>query len=188
MVTTPRRASTIAMSYRPACVEVRGVPTGQRQDCAARALLLAVLAALVPSCGSDTPTDPTSLDVRVAYVSQLPAGCPDQANPCYPMCVHGATPAAQMVLPLWGADSIRLTQTATGRYEGTLPAVPTNTPLRLLGKDVGMCCFDSCNYPPVLEDILLNGTKLTKVVHDGLPAGITEALEFTLKGDGTIQN
>ena len=155
---------------------------------AAGTLLLATAAALIPSCGSDTPSDPTALDVRVAYVSRLPAGCPDQANACYPMCVHGAAPAAQMVVPLWQADSIRLTQAGTGRYEGTLPAVPTNTTLRLYAKDVGMCCFDSCNYPPVLEDILLNGTRLTKVVHDGLPSGLTAALEFTVKGDGTIHN
>ena len=155
---------------------------------AAGTLLLATAAALIPSCGSDTPSDPTARDVRVAYVSRLPAGCPDQANACYPMCVHGAAPAAQMVVPLWQADSIRLTQAGTGRYEGTLPAVPTNTTLRLYAKDVGMCCFDSCNYPPVLEDILLNGTRLTKVVHDGLPSGLTAALEFTVKGDGTIHN
>lgn len=159
-----------------------------RLDRAAGTLLLAIAAALGPSCGSDTPSEPTALDVRVAYVSRLPAGCPDQANPCYPMCVHGAAPAAQIVVPLWQADSIRLTQAGTGRYEGTLPAVPTNTTLRLYAKDVGMCCFDSCNYPPVLEDILLNGTKLTKVVRDGLPSGLTAALEFTVKGDGTIQN
>ena len=176
------------MFHRPACIEIRGVTAGQRRGWPARTLMLAAAAALVPSCGNDTPTDPTALDVRVAYVSRLPAGCPDQANPCYPMCVHGAAPAAQLVVPLWQADSTRLTQTSTGRYEGTLPAVPTNTTLRLYAKDVGMCCFDSCNYPPVLEDILLNGTKLTKVVHDGLPAGLTAALEFTLKGDGTIQN
>ena len=155
---------------------------------AAGTLLLATAAALIPSCGSDTPSDPTALDVRVAYVSRLPAGCPDQANACYPMCVHGAAPAAQMVVPLWQADSIRLTQAGTGRYEGTLPAVPTNTTLRLYAKDVGMCCFDSCNYPPVIEDVLLNGTTLTKVVHDNLPSGLTAALEFTVKGDGTIQN
>ena len=161
---------------------------GHRPCRAAGTLLLATAAALIPSCGSDTPAEPTALDVRVTYVSQLPAGCPDQANPCYPMCVHGATPAAQLVVPLWQADSIRLAQTSTGRYEGTLPAVPTKTALRLYAKDVGMCCFDSCNYPPVLEDILLNGTKLTKVVHDNLPSGLTAALEFTVKGDGTIQN
>jgi len=155
---------------------------------AAATLLLVTAVTLIPSCGSDTPSDATSLGVRVTYVSQLPAGCPDQANACYPMCVHGATPAAQMVVPLWQADSIRLTQVGTGRYEGTLPAVPTNTTLRLYAKDVGMCCFDSCNYPPVLEDILLNGTRLTKVVHDGLPSGLTAALEFTVKGDGTIHN
>jgi hypothetical protein len=155
---------------------------------AAGTLLLATGVALVPSCGDDTPTEPTALDVRVTYVSQLPAGCPDQANECYPMCVHGGAPAAQLVVPLWQADSIRLTQTSTGRYEGTLPVVPTNTTLRLYAKDVGMCCFDSCNYPPVLEDILLNGTKLTKVVRDNLPSGLTAALEFTVKGDGTIQN
>ena len=50
-----------------------------------------------------------------------------------------------------------------------------------------MCCFDSCNYPPVLEDILLNGTKLTKVVREGLPAGVAVALEFTVGGNGAIR-
>jgi len=164
------------------------VPSESRMHRLVGTLLLAATAALIPSCGSDTPSDPTVLDVRVTYVSRLPAGCPDQANACYPMCVHGATPAAQLVVPLWQADSIRLTQAGTGRYEGTLPAVPTNTTLRLYAKDVGMCCFDSCNYPPVIEDILLNGTTLTKVVHDNLPSGLTAALEFTVKGDGTIQN
>jgi hypothetical protein len=153
-----------------------------------RTLLLATALAFLPSCGEDTPTDPTSLDVRVAYVSRLTSGCPDQANPCYPMCVHGSAPAPQIVVPLWQADSIRLSPAGTGRYEGTLPVVPTNTPLRLYAKDAGMCCFDSCNYPPVLEDILLNGTRMTKVVRDGLPSGLTAALEFTLRGDGTIQN
>jgi len=164
------------------------IQSGRRFHGVTRTLLLAAAATLLPSCGSDTQTEPTSLDVRVTYVSTLPSGCPDQANPCYPMCVHGAAPAAQLVVPLWQADSIRLTQTSTGRYEGTLPAVPTNTALRLYAKDAGMCCFDSCNYPPVLEDIILNGTKLTKVVHDGLPAGLTAALEFTVTGSGTIQN
>ena len=152
-----------------------------------RTLLLATVPALFLSCGDDTPTEPTAVDVRVTYVSTI-VGCPDQANECYPMCVHHNAPAAQMVVPLWQADSVRLTQASAGRYEGTLPAVPTNAPLRLIGKDVGMCCFDSCNYPPVLEDILLNGTKLTKVVHDGLPSGLTAALEFTVTGSGTIRN
>jgi hypothetical protein len=41
----------------------------------------------------------------------------------------------------------------------------------------------SCN-----EDILLNGTRLTKVVTDGLPAGVTAALEFKITGSGKIQN
>jgi hypothetical protein len=31
----------------------------------------------------------------------------------------------------------------------------------------------------VLEDILLNGTKLTKVVREGLPVGARAALECT---------
>ncbi len=151
-------------------------------------LLFVSVATLLPSCGSDTPTEPTVVTVQVTYISRIPAGCPDQANACYPMCVHGATPASQIIVPLWQADSIRLTATGAGRYEGSLPAVPTNTPLRLLGKDVGMCCFDSCNYPPVLEDILLNGTRLTRVVTDGLPAGVTAALEFKVTGSGRIQN
>jgi hypothetical protein len=40
----------------------------------------------------------------------------------------------------------------------------------------------------VVEDLLLNGTKLTKVVHDGLPSGVTSALEFTVTGSGTVKN
>jgi len=39
----------------------------------------------------------------------------------------------------------------------------------------------------VLEDISLNGTKLTKIVRDGLPAGATAALEFSVVGNGTIR-
>ncbi len=145
-------------------------------------------ACFAASCGSDSPTEPKALDVRVVYVSRLPAGCPDIGNPCYPMCAHHNAPAGlQAIVPLWGGDTVRLTETSTGRYEGVLAAVPTNTPLRLYGRDIGMCCVDACSYPPVLEDILLNGTKLTKVVHDGLPAGATAALEFTLTGDGTIR-
>jgi hypothetical protein len=164
--------------------------SGRRFRGTARKVLLVAAAALVPSCGSDTPSEPTSLDVNVTYVSKLPSGCPDQASECYPMCVHHNTPAGtQAVYPLWGDQQpLRLTQKATGRYEGTLTAVPTNTTLRLYGRDIGMCCVDACNYPPVLEDILLNGTKLTKVVHDGLPAGVTAALEFQVTGSGTIQN
>jgi hypothetical protein len=155
---------------------------------AAGTLLLATTAALSPSCGSDTPSDPTALDVRVAYVSRI-VGCPDKENACYPMCVHGATPAGVRIVPLWQADAIRLSTTTTdGRYEGSLPAVPTNTVLRLYGTDPNTCCINSCSPPPVVEDILLNGTKLTKVVHDNLPSGLTSALEFKVTGSGTIQN
>jgi hypothetical protein len=151
-------------------------------------LLLATAAALLPSCGDDTPTEPTALDAQVTYVSRI-IGCPDQANECYPMCVHHNTPAGVRIVPLWQADAIRLsTTTTTGRYEGTLAAVPTNTALRLYATDPNACCINSCSPPPVVEDILLNGTKLTKVVHDGLPSGVTAAVEFALKGDGTIQN
>jgi hypothetical protein len=151
-------------------------------------LLLVAAAALLPSCGGDTPTDPTSLDVRVTYVSQI-VGCPDKDNECYPMCVHGATPAGVRIVPLWQAEAIRLSTTqTTGQYEGTLPAVPTNTVLRLYGTDPNTCCVDSCRPPSVVDEIQLNGTKLTKVVTDNLPTGVTAALEFTLKGDATIQN
>ena len=91
-------------------------------------------------------------------------------------------------MPLWGAPTLRLAEAGPGRYEGVLTAVPTNTPLRLYGRDIGMCCVDACNYPPVLEDILLNGTKLTKVVRDGLPAGVrAAALEFSVDGRGAIR-
>jgi hypothetical protein len=151
-------------------------------------LLAGIATASALSCGDDTPTEPTAVDVRVAYVSKLPAGCPDQANPCYPTCVHHYTPAGQQAIyTLWGSQEVlRLTQTAPGRYEGTLAAVPTNTTLQLYGRDIGVCCVDSCNYPPVLEDILLNGTRLTKVVTTAQPPGT--ALEFKVSGGGTIQN
>jgi hypothetical protein len=152
-------------------------------------LLLSTAALIAASCGTDSSDEPVALDVRVVYVSRLPAGCPDIGDICYPMCAHHNAPAGlQAVVPLWGADTVRLTETSTGRYEGVLAAVPTNTPLRLYGRDIGMCCVDACNYPPVLEDILLNGTKLTKVVRDGLPAGATAALEFTVTGSGSIRN
>jgi hypothetical protein len=167
---------------------MKQIPFDHRFRRTAGMFLLVTAAALLPSCGSDSPTDPTTLDVRVAYVSTI-VGCPDKNNECYPMCIHGATPAGVRIVPLWQAEAIRLsTTTTTGRYEGTLPAVPTNTTLRLYGTDPNACCLNSCSPPPVVEDVLLNGTKLTRVVRDGLPAGVTAALEFTLKGDGTIQN
>ncbi len=90
-------------------------------------------------------------------------------------------------MPLRGAETVRLTETVAGRYEGIHPSVPTNTTLRLYGRDIGMCCVDACSYPPVLEDILLGGTKLTKVVRDGLPDGITAALGFSVTGSGAIR-
>ncbi len=68
-----------------------------------------------------------------------------------------------------------------------LPMVSTNMTLRLYGRDLGICCVDASSYPPVPEDILLDGTKLTKVVRDGLPAGVTAALEFTATGSGAIR-
>jgi hypothetical protein len=154
----------------------------------AGSLLLSIAALLPASCGSD-PGEPVALDVRVAYVSRLPADCPDAGNICYPLCAHNNAPAGlQAIVPLWGADTLRLTETSPKRYEGVLAAVPTNTPLRLYGRDIGVCCVDACGYPPALEDILLNGTKLTKVVRDGLPAGATAALEFTLTGRGDVRN
>jgi hypothetical protein len=156
-----------------------------------RRTLLAVglLAVLHAGCGGDSTTDgPAFVNVRVAYVSTLPAGCADIGNICYPMCAHHNAPSGlQAVVPLWGADTLRLDDTGTGRYEGVLMQVPTNTPLRLYGRDIGACCVDACNYPPVLADISLNGTKLTKVVRDGLPTGITGALEFTVTGSGAIR-
>ena len=148
---------------------------------------IVAVALLAASCGSDTQ-DPAAVDVPVAYVPRLPSGCPEQDDPCYPMCAHHNAPAGlQAIVPLWGADSVGLNEASAGRYEGVLPAVPTNTTLRLCGRDLGMCCVDACNYGPVLEDILLNGTRLTKVVRDGLPEGATAALEFTVTGSGAIR-
>ena len=154
-----------------------------------RPALALVAAALAAGCGGDSTTDgPAFVNVRVAYASTLPAGCADIANICYPMCAHHNAPSGlQAVVPLWGADTLRLDETGEGRYEGVLMQVPTNTPLRLYGRDIGACCVDACNYPPVLADIALNGTKLTKVVRDGLPTGITGALEFTVTGSGAIR-
>jgi hypothetical protein len=151
------------------------------------ALRPVAFALLAGACAGDTQ-EPAARDVRVAYMSRLPAGCPDEASPCYPMCAHHNAPAGlQAIVPLWGAETVRLTEMSAGRYEGVLPMVPTNTTLRLYGRDIGMCCVDACSYGPVLEDILLNGTKLTKVVRDGLPEGLTVALEFTVTGSGAIR-
>ena len=151
--------------------------------------LVAVAGSAETRCG-DSTTTPQAVDVRVVYVSQLPSGCADQASICYPMCVHHNTPAGtQAVVPFWGAElPVRLTQSGEGRYEGTLVAVPVDTKLRLIGRDIGMCCVDACNYRPVLEDLRLNGTKLTHVVHDGLPAGYDSALEFTVTASGSVRN
>jgi hypothetical protein len=90
-------------------------------------------------------------------------------------------------VPLGAADTVRLTGTSTGPYEGVLPSLPADTTLRLHGRDMGMCCVDACNDPPVLEDILLNGTRLTKVVRDRLPDGVGAALEFSVTGNGAIR-
>jgi hypothetical protein len=152
-----------------------------------KTLSIVLTTLLLASCGSD-PEDAATLDVPVVYVSRLPPGCPDAGSPCYPMCAHHNTPAGtHAVVPLWGAKTVLLTETAPGRYDGVLKAVPTDMPLQLYGRDIGMCCVDACNYPPVVEDILVNGTKLTKVVHEGLPDGIPVALEFTLTGDGSVR-
>jgi hypothetical protein len=156
---------------------------------ARRALVvsLATAASLASSCGDATTPDTPFVDVAVGYVSRLPASCPDGGNICYPMCAHHNAPAGlQAIVPLWGAPTLRLSEAGTGRYEGVLATVPTDTRLQLHGRDIGMCCVDACNYPPVLEDILLNGTKLTTVVRDGLPAGVTAALEFSVDGRGVI--
>ena len=155
----------------------------------ARVAALLAAAALAGSCGGDSGTSgPAFVNVRVVYVSRLPAGCPDIGNICYPGCAHHNAPAGlQEVVPLWGAETLRLTEAAPGRYEGVLVAVPTSTTLRLYGRDIGACCVDSCNFPPVLEEISLNGTTLMKVVREGLPAGATAALEFSVSGTGTIR-
>lgn len=151
------------------------------------AWLLAPLAAaaIAAACGDG---DAPFVDVRVAYVSRLPPGCPDLSNICYPGCVHHNTPAGrQAIVPLWRTETLRLNAIAPDRYEGTLRQVPTNTPLRLHARDIGTCCVDACYPPPVLEDILLNGTKLTRVVREGLPFGVPAALEFSVDGDGGIR-
>ncbi len=162
-------------------------PTHPELRRAESALLLAILAAL-PSCGDGTPTEPTAVTVQVTYLSRI-VGCADEASECYPMCIHHSTPAGVRIVPLWQADEVRLMATSTaGRYEGTLAAVPTNTLLRLYAADPNTCCVNACSPPSVVEDILLNGTKLTKVVHDNLPTGVTAALEFTVTGSAAIRN
>ena len=148
-----------------------------------------VAATVAGACGSDSTTDgPAFVNVRVLYESRLPATCPDAASICYASCAHHNAPGGlQAVVPLWGGDTLRLSETGTGRYEGVLLQVPTNTTLRLYGRDIAACCNDACNYPPVLEDISLNGTRLTHVVHDALPDGITAALEFSVSGTGAVR-
>jgi len=114
-----------------------------------RAFVAALLSASVHlgSCGGNSGLSaPAFVNVRVTYVSLLPAGCPDIGNVCYPGCAHHNAPAGlQAVVPLWGAETLRLTDAGSGRYEGVLTAVPTNAPLRLYGRDIGMCCVDACN-------------------------------------------
>ena len=84
----------------------------------AGSLLLSIAALLAASCGSD-PDEPVALDVRVAYVSRLPAGCPDAGNICYPMCAHHNAPSGlQAIVPLWGADTLRLTRDVDGTLRG----------------------------------------------------------------------
>jgi hypothetical protein len=139
-------------------------------------------------CGAGEMSDAPFVNLRVTYVSRLPAGCPEIGNICYPGCAHHNAPAGlQAVVPLWGAETLRLADAGSGRYEGVLTAVPTNAPLRLYARDIGMCCVDACNYGPVLEDILVNGTKLTKVVRQGLPTGVSAALEFSVDGRGAVR-
>jgi hypothetical protein len=151
----------------------------------ARALLPVLLAA---SCGQGTVTEtPRVVSVSVVYESRLPPGCPDGGNVCYPSCAHGNAPAGlQTLVPLWGAPSVRLTETAPGRYEGVLPDVPVGAPLRVVVRDIGACCVDACAYPPVLQDVFVNGTQLTRVVSDGLPEGIPAALEFSVTASGAV--
>jgi hypothetical protein len=152
-----------------------------------RSAFLLLLACVWAACGGKS--DPPFVDVDVAYVSRLPQGtCPEAGSLCYAGCAHSNAPAGlQAIVTLWDTKTLRLEAVGPGRYEGTLVQVPTNTPLRLYGRDIGMCCVDACNYPPVLEDILLNGTKLTHVVREGLPVGVSAALEFRVESDGTIR-
>jgi hypothetical protein len=157
-----------------------------RGRAAARGLVLLLVGPLA-GCGSDSPVAPAAVDVRVVYVSRLPPGCPDGGSPCYAMCAHHNAPAGlQAIVPLWEETTLRLEETAPGRYEGVLAGVPVGVALRLYGRDIGACCVDACSYPPVLEEIRLNGTTLTHVVHEGLPAGVAAALELTVRGDGTV--
>jgi hypothetical protein len=139
------------------------------------------------SCAHDSVTLPRALDVRVVYQPRLPEGCPDALSLCYAMCAHHNAPAGlQAVVTLWDGATVRLSDTGGGRYEGVLSSVPVGAPLRLYGRDIAMCCVDACNYPPALHDISIAGTLLTRVVTDGLPAGVKAALEFTLRRDGTV--
>lgn len=121
----------------------------------ARPAAVVATAGLAIACGGDAPThEPALVAVGVLYVSRLPAGCPDGGGLRYAMCPHHHAPSGlQAIVPLWGAPTLRLVEAGPGRYEGVLQAVPTNTPLRLFGRDIGMCCDDACSYPPVLEEI-----------------------------------
>jgi hypothetical protein len=153
-----------------------------------RSATLLASAALLVSCGEGDVSDAPFVDLRVVYVSRLPAECADIGNVCYPMCAHHNAPAGlQAVVPLWGPPTLRLAGAGPGRYEGVLTAVPTNVPLRLYARDIGMCCVDACGYPPALEDVLLNGTKLTRIVRTGLPDGVRAALEFSVDGSGRVR-
>ena len=69
---------------------------------AAGAFLLSAVAGLAASCGSDSPVEPTALDVQVVYVSRLPPGCPDGVREGLPA---GATAALEFTVT--GSGAIR---------------------------------------------------------------------------------
>ena len=152
-----------------------------------------VLAALLltVACGTGDRViveEPPVLTLPVVYQSRLPDGCPDAGSVCAAMCAHHNAPAGlQVVMPLWDAPSVRLTEAGARRYVGVLDHVPTDAPLRLIVRDIGVCCVDACSFPPVLEDVFLNGVLLTRVVEDGLPEGLPAALEFTVDLEGRVR-
>jgi hypothetical protein len=100
-----------------------------RSSCAPGALVAALAAVLLPSCGDDA--DPAALDVRVTYVSRI-VGCPDQASECYPMCIHHNTPAGVRIVNVYkamGGGRVAEAERLTQQHSADLSA-PSATPGR----------------------------------------------------------
>jgi hypothetical protein len=146
----------------------------------------AVLVLGVAACGPSTPTAPAVAIVSFTYESRFGPSCPASGNVCYASCAHHLAPGGlQVLVPLWGPEPVRMAEAGPNRWRAELAEVPVNVPLRLYVQDIQGCCMDPCGTgPQVTQDVFANGFRLTRVVRDGLPAGVEAAVQFRLTPEG----